>query len=337
MKTATRLVFAILVLCLVPATALAPPKDGKGSGKDKGGGGGDPTCEIIISSLASTQTWTASGGGGYQVFDPVEQMQTIQVTVENPGKGTCSYFVAVSAGNSGVFTQRVMRQSATDLGYNLYTDAAKSNIIKDEATATSSEVLDGSVKKYETDIQDAYWMVAPSQILPPWSGAWYEDDLVFSLYLGSVGHSPELKDERTVRLQSQVASSVELSLVDSGAGFDGADTSQLLDFGLMSTGASLGFDLRVRTNDGYAVSMQSENSQVMAHVLPSQTTTVAYSITVDGSSADLSSGSPVEVASGTGSTDAEGDLLPILVTLGEVADQTAGNYQDLITITVTAN
>ena len=336
MKTATRLVVAMLVLCLLPSTALAPPKDTKSS-KDKGEGGGGPTCDISISSLASTQTWTASGAGGYQVFDPVEQMQTIQVSVANAGKGTCSYFVAVSAGNSGVFTEREMRQSATDLGYNLYTDAAKSNIIKDEATATSSEVLSGTVKKYETVVQDAYWIVAASQVLPPWSGAYYDDDLVFSLYLGTIGHSPDLIEERTVRLQSQVASSVELSLVDSGGGFDGADTTQLLDFGLMSTGASLGFDLRVRTNDGYAVSMQSENSQVMEHVLPSQPSTVPYTITVDGSSADLSSGSPVEVASGTGSTDAEGDSLPILVTLGDVTDRTAGNYQDLITITVIAN
>jgi spore coat protein U-like protein len=334
MKAVVRVLLILLALLAAAPLAFAPPKD-KGGGDDTGDSG--TKCDLSITSLASTQTWTASGGGGYQVYDPVEQTQTIQVGVTNAGKGTCTVFVSISAGNSGVFTQRVMRQSATDLGYNLYTDAAKSNIIKDAATATSSEVLVETVKKNETKVVDAYWMVAPSQILPPFSGAYYDDDLVFSLYLGRIGHSPTHIEDRSVRLQSQVASSVELSLVDTGASFDEADATQLLSFGVMSAGSSLGFDLRVRTNDGYRVSMQSDNAGVMAHVIPVVTSTAPYSITVDGSAADLSSGSSVEVATGTGSTDAEGDALPIVVTIGDVADSTAGDYQDVITISVAAN
>jgi hypothetical protein len=108
---------------------------------------------------------------------------------------------------------------------------------------------------------------------------------------------------------------------------------------VLSSGEQRGFDLIVRSNNGYVVTMQSENRQVMVHDgAPAVTDTVPYEVVLNGGAVDLSSGGPVQVLSGTGTTPATGISFPIDFTVGNLSGpEAAGTYSDVINVTVTAN
>ena len=61
-------------------------------------------------------------------------------------------------------------------------------------------------------------------------------------------------------------------------------------------------------------------------------------MTLNGGDVDLSSGGPVQVLSGTGTTPATGAVFPIEFTVGNLSGaEGAGTYSDVINVTVTAN
>ena len=64
-------------------------------------------------------------------------------------------------------------------------------------------------------------------------------------------------------------------------------------------------------------------------------TEVPYVLAVDGTPADFSQ-AKVDVAQSTNPTGVDGDPLDFLVTVGTTALAAAGDYEDHITVTVTA-
>lgn len=62
---------------------------------------------------------------------------TISVTCNTPGKSSrISYTVTFSAGNSGGFSSRVMKNGANNLGYNVYKDSGYSQILGSGSSGT---------------------------------------------------------------------------------------------------------------------------------------------------------------------------------------------------------
>jgi hypothetical protein len=71
---------------------------------------------------------------------------------------------------------------------------------------------------------------------------------------------------------------------------------------------------------------------------PAVADTVSYEVVLNGGAVDLSSGGPVQVLSGTGTTPATGRAFPIEFTVGNLSGtEAAGTYSDVINVTVTAN
>lgn len=134
-------------------------------------------------------------------------------------------------------------------------------------------------------------------------------------------------------------SGVDVSLVESGKPFDIGETTQLVDFGTLESGEQRGFDVVVRSNNGYAVTMQSQNHQLLVHTrTPTVDGTVAYSVIFNGGGVDLSTGAPVQIISGTGTTPATGAAYPIEFTVGTLSgNEAAGTYSDVINVEVTTN
>ena len=65
---------------------------------------------------------------------------------------------------------------------------------------------------------------------------------------------------------------------------------------------------------------------------------IAYNVIFNGGSVDLSSGAPVQIIAGTGTTPATGTAFPIEFTVGTLSgDETAESYSDVINVEVTAN
>lgn len=284
------------------------------------------------------------GSGGYAVYDPQEYLQTVSFQVRGEATGaTCEYFVTLSEGQSGNFNQRKLSEMTQTLNYNTYVDRGKSNIFKALPIATQGEIVSGSfpitVALTQTNNHEFFWATNPQQIVPASSMPYIDGNLRLSLYSGLLTLSPTLVATKTITFQARVNSSVDVSLVESGRPFDISETTQLVDFGTLESGEQRDFDVVVRSNNGYAVTMQSQNRQLLLHTRsPTITGSVAYSITFNGGGIDLSSGAPVQIISGTGTTPATGTSFPIEFTVGALSgNEPAGTYSDVINVEVKAN
>ncbi|MHB9118767.1 MAG: spore coat protein U domain-containing protein [Burkholderiales bacterium] len=284
------------------------------------------------------------GSGGYAVYDPQEYLQTVNFQVRGEATGaTCEYFVTLSAGQSGDFNQRKLSGMTNRLNYNAYTDSGKSGILKALPTATQNEIIAGSfpvaVALTQTNTHKFFWTINPQQVVPA-SGTPYADgNLTLSLYSGLLFLNPTLVATKTITFQTRVDSSVDVSLVESGKPFDIGETTQLVDFGMLESGEQRGFDVVVRSNNGYAVTMQSQNRQLLVHArAPAIGDSVAYSVIFNGGGIDLSTGAPVQIVTGTGTTPATGTAFPIEFSVGTLSgNEPAGTYSDVINVEVTAN
>lgn len=298
---------------------------------------------LVFGNVPSLVTFEG-GSGGYAVYDPQEYLQTVSVEVRGEATGvTCEYFVTLSAGQSGDFNQRKLSEMTNRLNYNAYTDSGKSSILKALPTATQNEIIAGSfpvaVALTQTNTHKFFWTIAPQQVVPA-SGTPYTDgNLTLSLYSGLLILSPTLVTTKTITFQARVDSSVDVSLVESGKRFDIGETTQLIDFGTLESGEQRGFDVVVRSNNGYAVTMQSQNRQLLVHArAPAIGDTVSYNVIFNGGGVDLSTGAPVQVITGTGTTPATGVAFPIEFTVGTLSgNEAAGTYSDVINVEVTAN
>lgn len=288
-------------------------------------------------------TVTFQGGTGeYSVFDPAEYMQTANFTVAGGGAlgTTCTWFITLAPGSSGNPSQRRMARGATTLDYNVYTTAGKANILKDITTAGGvNEIIPGSFPNGagQTSPQTLYWTITPSQVVAAGASRFQDTTLNLILYEGILLGVYLPTDTKTITFQAKAESSVDLSLVDTGGAFNSADTAQTVSFGNMYTGQSLSYDTVIRSNDGYRVTLQSQNSQTLKH--QTAATTVPYAVTFGGGNVNLTSGTAVQAASSAGTvTTAAGTRFSTAFTIGAMTGaEDAGNYQDILTVTVSAH
>jgi len=317
-----------LLLFLIPAPAMA-------------------ACLMLtLANVPSVVTFQGASGG-YAVFDPAEYLQTVNFRVQGEATGaTCDYFVTLSAGQSGNLIQRKLMLDMHTLNYNAYTNAGKSNILKDNS-GTQSEVIAGSfplptgVNLVQSNDHNFVWTVDPLQAVPASATPYSDPALTLRLYSGLLTGiiAPTLEDTKTITFQARADSSVDVSLVDSGAPFDISDTVQVIDFNTLESGEQRGFDVVVRSNNGYRVTLQSENNQRMVHErAPAIADAIDYTVTLNGAEIDLTSGAPTDAAISTGTTTAAGARLPIEFTIGNMTGaETGGIYSDVINVEVTAN
>lgn len=280
----------------------------------------------------------------YQVYDPAQYLQTVNFQVGGGASiATCNYFVTLSPGNSGNPSQRKLVLGGSSLNYNVYTDLSLSNILKDLSTASASNVITGSfpvaLGTGQTNNQSLYWTITPSQVVAANATRYQDTSLTLSLYTGLLLGVYVLADSKTITFRAQAESSVDLSLVSTGGAFSTSSTTQTVNFGTLSNGETMSYDTIIRSNDGYLVTMKSQNSEVMKQASPSVTTTVPYTMTFGGSLVNLSSGATTTVISHSGTTTpATGDRYATKFTIGTLTGgETAGTYQDVITVTVSAD
>ena len=289
------------------------------------------TCNLRLMRL-KTATWDTGVGTGYDVFDPTEYIQTQSFDVRHMGP-PCSYFITFSEGNSGSFTPRHMGTTPF-LRHNVYTTATKSAILKNLPSATAAEVLSGSFGNGNiTTTHNYYWSIEPQQSIAMANE--YADDIIVSLYSGTLTNAT-LEDTQSVSHSTRVRASVRASLVSIGAPFDALAQTYTMDFGVLTAGAVQYADLVVVSNDLYTVTLQSQNLQVLRHTDPAVTTTVPYTLRINGATRSLTGGT-VTLVRRAGPSAAIGDRYSMQVTIGALTNPEPGTYKDNITVVVTAN
>jgi hypothetical protein len=297
----------------------------------------------VISGLPSTSTFSGSGGE-YNIYDPAEYLQSVNFSVDTVASvGGFRYFLVLSAGHSGSAPARQLVLGTDTLNYNVYTTAAKSNVINTtgifNAAGTLSDSFSFILGLLQSKSHTLYWTIPPLQVVKSNAARFQDVTLSLSLYGELALGIFTLADTKTITFRSRVESNVDLSLVDTGGALDTGDTSQTLNFGTLSSGQILSYDTVIRSNSGYILSLQSQRGQKLAHQnYPTVAATIPYTLTVGGNAVNLTSGSIIQAASSTGVSSAAGTRLQTKFTIGNLSGaEPTGIYQDVITVTISAN
>jgi spore coat protein U-like protein len=272
------------------------------------------------------QQWIGNDGRGYGVFDDTTLYQPLTVNVRTLDAG-CPFYVTVTpmaaSGNEGALSG-----SGGVLRYTIYRDPSGKQILQPSALASDADVLSSvaSTAGQTTSFQVSY-SIAPQQVVTPGT---YTGQILVSAYEGRVG-TGLLRAQHQVPLTVRVPALAELSLSDGI--FDVRKKDKAVNFGKLNEGDIKGVTIHARSNGGYRIFLRSDNNGALRNLDPGDTSTVPYDCFVDGQPMPLGRSDREGLASST-PTDPLGRLHRIDFRIGSVGGATAGDYQDVVTVTV---
>jgi spore coat protein U-like protein len=280
----------------------------------------------------SDVTWMGSPGG-YDCFTGASYPNTVNFTITKTANGRKSYAVTAGASaNTGSYT-RQLRSGGSQLNYQLYTTSGMNYALKAPPTAIANEVLSGSVPGPGGQVipLSFVFFIPPGQVVPPGT---YIDQVTISIYdaYNSVG-SPQAT--KTVAIRAVVVAGAAMSIVPTGAPFNGSRPQYTLNFGILSTGQQQSCDVLIKQNNNCILYYSSANRGVLKQVPTPTTDQIPYTCTAAGSMLDLSQAGSISLPPGL-SPGPDGARYPVSITIGNVGNATAGTYEDQITITVQA-
>jgi len=284
---------------------------------------------------AASVNWRGSQGNDYGIFDTVTYAYAVNfnVTRKKTAKEDTPFFVTFSKNTTGNLPRK-LTSGANTLDYQLYDSLNQNNALSELPSALANQVLVGIMAPDELEKRLNYFVVIPAlQIQPPGT---YQDSVELTVYEGTLTDYKK-NNSTAITIAAQVVRLAELSIVNSGEAFVPQSVTKELNFGVLTHGKSLGFDLRLRSNAGYTVTIESENRGYFKHTSAGDNSGIPYTFILGGILLDLSLG-PVTPISKNIITSAPGDPYAGLITIGSTDNASAGNYRDTITLTVqTAN
>ncbi len=271
--------------------------------------------------------------GGYRCFSGTEYPNTVNFTLAKTENGSRAYAVTAGPSTTTGNFNRQLSSGLNRLNYQLYPANARSFILKAPPSATANEVISGrSHAQAGTGIPLSFlFCIPPGQIVFPGT---YTDSITVSVYR-NYNDPGNPMNSRTITLSAVVIPEAVLAVVPRGSGFSDS-TSQNLNFGTLTQGQRLGCDLLVRRNTGCNLTFSSLNNGVLKAIPTPTTDQVPYVCTVNGTRLNLATRRQISLPAGL-SSSADGERLPIDITIGNLADAAAGDYQDQIVIAVVAN
>ncbi len=276
-------------------------------------------CELHLTGLANVTI-----APGYNPFAAAGSSEAERFEVVHQGE-PCPFFVTFSA-DAGGGGHRAMRGAAGGLGYEFYRSSRRADILAALPAARDQNLLLGAFARGQAKRQlDYYVFVAPGQRVPPGR---YQDAVKITVYEGDLT-SYRLADTRTVKIRTEVAAVVEVSLIDGGGRRDLAGARSVLDFGQLETGESKHFRIDVKTNSGYDITLESENRGALRLEDSTASSRVPYTLSINGLALDLGAAVSLPFSAARPSHR-------FAVTIGRTHNALSGRYQDNILLTVTA-
>lgn len=268
--------------------------------------------------------------GNYNLVTNNFPTLSLQVSRNNNNNG-CQFFIVMDYGAASSASSRQLTNGAYSYPVQIYKDSGKSQILKkiDDANS-SSDILSGEFpdESGSTTQSFSYYVFLDNSLYNRFGN--YSQSFNVSLYSGTLA-SKRLEQTRVLTLNYTQSRKIDLSLVDTGAAFDKADTSQTLNFGNLTTGDSRSFDLILEYNAGFRLTVTSANNGTLKHA--NLNDRIDYTMNIFGNNLNLSSGS-VTSPSISGMSPAGGQRLPVQVTIGSVSGKNSGIYSDTVTFSV---
>lgn len=265
----------------------------------------------------------------------------MSITVRKQKKDlTTDYFLTFSTGLYGDFSSRRMESGdGNPMYYNIYDDSVNRNSLKDlTAQPTSSEVLTGTFDISDNSSQILDFVVILDTDQFPLAGNYF-DEVNIELY-GGTPENPDssIPDETaSMSLSALMNPVMEMSLVPEGGSFNSSSSDLTLDFGILSVGDNRAADLLIRSNSNYSVLLRSANGGIMPiQNDPGDISIVPYTLNVNGTALDLSSGTDQTAVPSAGPSTENGARYTLGVEILDFGTATEGLYSDVLTITLMA-
>lgn len=275
-------------------------------------------------------TWSGSSGG-YQCFNNTAYPNTINFTITKTVSGSHTYAVTAGTSATSGSYSRQLASGANRLNYQLYTSSTMSYVLQAPTTATANNVISGNATGGNGQVIPLSFIlfVPTGQGVPPGT---YTDTVIIGVYSTYTGGT--LLTSKTITITVVVPATAVLSIVPTSGSFS-SSTSQTLDFGQLANAQVKSCDLLIKKNTTCTVAFTSANLGVLKMIPTPTADQIPYSCKVNGTTLNLSSTANVKLPTGV-SPAPDGTRLPVVVTMGDPSGATAGNYQDQITVTVTA-
>lgn len=300
------------------------------------------STDLTVTHLWKTR-WNPDGSNRYDVFSTIPQDQLLDSTTANfyvnyRRNANCYFFVTFSKGHAGSY-DRYLSEGANQLYYQLYTSASKTNILMEAPDASTSNILSGQIvdtrppREYPLEY---YWEIFPGQLVPPGT---YEDEVTVRVYEGTLTGSYQERSSCVVLYKAIVERMLQMKITGSDNAIGGSPPTHSLDFGEGSAGDSKTINLYVRSNAGYSIKLKSQNKGQLYredNFRNKPEYKIDYTLDFNGSTVNLDSNTYVTVETYHGMTTAEGNVMPITVTLGSLEEKFAGNYSDVIEVVAQA-
>jgi hypothetical protein len=272
------------------------------------------TCQLKLSTSGSN--WSISG---YNPFSSSPTSRTFNVTFTNNGGATCNFAVLFRTdggplGLAGAGGQR--------LPYTLADNTNNLNVTPITGQTEAASQANFSIAPGgQRTVQYAYTVDLTT--LPT------DGDFTQQLDLTAQTGAVVIQD-KSIALSLNVAPSAVIGLRGAYTSHGGGAYVELGDL-KQGTIASM-LQLYVQSTGGYQIDATSENSGKL-ELSGAPQWSIPYTVDIGGNVMNLSSASSFRVSRGA---SARQDLLPIAFTIGEIDQKRAGEYRDVITLSVTA-
>ncbi|MFW5689192.1 MAG: spore coat protein U domain-containing protein [Spirochaetota bacterium] len=272
-----------------------------------------------------------------------DELVEVTVTIEHEGVAIPSWFLAVTAGGSGVFTSRELAQGASSLSYQIYgTPPPSTNVLKaPPETLTASNVITsadfGTAAATAELVSFTLYVSLPSGQFQP-SGE-YTDSVSLELYTGDYADpgTHVLSDTVDVAVTGRMAQLVDI-YADREPDIRSMDLTTIATNRLIAT-------VHERSNSvtGYTVAITSANLAAdtggatvpfFAHLAGGGT--LDYSLTYGGSAVGPWSGGSALVVDSTAITAPEWISRDLRISYSGSASLDAGDYEDRLVLTISA-
>lgn len=281
-------------------------------------------CTLSLETAGST-SWSGGTGQGYDVFDPKTYYQPLTFRVRALD-GSCAFYVTAGPTNASSAIGQINGPGGK-LSFSVFRDATDAQTLRAGSFASAAEVLTGALTDKGVASYQVTYAIPAQQIV---AGGAYTGDVEIAVYEGKVG-AGVLRARQVVPLSVLVPAVAELSF--SEGLFDPNFGIYLLNFNTMHRGDLKGVTLHTRANGGYRIYVRSLNGGAMRQLIPLDASAVAYTLSVDGKVVPITD-NDMQVIAFPASTGASGNAHRVDVQIGEINGATAGDYYDLISISI---
>lgn len=254
----------------------------------------------------------------YDPFDGVAVSVTFQVQAVNNGPDACTLALAIESQGAG--SQRTFNMGAKKLRYRVETPGGSDYENDIEEPRGSIQLGGGKTKTIDVVVKVPAGLIGPAGT--------YTDTLKFRLYRAGGG---ALGSDRTANAAAIVEERAQVNIAGA-SGYSHPFGVDRIDFQTLTEGEMKNAIVQVRATTAVAIVVQSQNQGRMKHEVLNADPGVPYSMRLDGTNVNLAAASDTVLRSPPVSL--EGVSYPMLLKVGNVAGRPAGEYQDLLTITV---